>query len=82
MRSWHRVELRVIHMKGVVMTLEPVAIIEVEGQGIVHRTGAKCPIGPSYQTQDVCKEPCRLFLVVCRDNSMVQCDDSYNTSRA
>jgi len=27
----HRVELRIIHMKGIVMTLEAVAIIEVEG---------------------------------------------------
>src|SRR5262249_11914661 len=26
----HRVELRITHMKGIVMTLKPVAIIEVE----------------------------------------------------
>src|SRR6267378_1080243 len=71
----HRVELRITHMKGIVMTLEAVAIIEVEGQGIIHPHRHEVPHRSLIrQTKDVSKEPCRRFLVVCRDNGMVQCD--------
>src|SRR5215510_2528658 len=71
----HRVELCVTHMKGIVMTLEPVAIIEVEGQGFVHPHRCEVPHRSFIrQTKDVGKEPCRRFLVVGWDNGMVQCD--------
>src|SRR5262249_19658843 len=65
----------VIHVKGIVMTLEPVAIIEVEGQGIIHPHRREVPHRSLIrQTKDVRKEPCRRFLVVRWDNGMVQCD--------
>src|SRR5262245_22749889 len=71
----HRVELCVTHMKGIVMTLESVAIIEVESEGLVHPYGREVPHRSLIrQTKDVRKEPGRRFLVVCWDNGMVQCD--------
>src|SRR5262245_41308759 len=71
----HRVELRVTHMKGIVMTLEAVKIIEVEGQCLVHPYGCEVPHRALIrQTKDVGKESCRRFLVVRWDNGMVQCD--------
>src|SRR5262249_6019676 len=71
----HSVELRITHMKGIVMTPGPVAIIEVEGQGFVHPHGREVPqTSLIRQTKDVSKEPCRRFLVVRWDNGMVQCD--------
>src|SRR5439155_307344 len=70
-----RVELCVIHMKGVVVTLEPVAVVEVQCQGLVHTHGREVPHRSLIrQTKDLCKESCRCFLVVCRYNGVVQCD--------
>src|SRR5262252_1338836 len=69
------VELCVIDMKGIVMALELVAVVEVQGQGLVYPHGREVPYGPLIcQTEDLRKESCRCFLVVCRDNGVVQCD--------
>src|SRR5262245_13596701 len=61
----YRVELRVTHMKGIVMTLESVAVIEIECQGLVHPHGREVPHRSFIrETKDIGKKPCRCFLVV------------------
>ena len=61
----HRIEFRVIHMKGIVMTLEPLTIVEVQGQGLIDPHGCKVPHGTFIrQAKDVGKKPCRGFFVV------------------
>src|ERR1043166_685230 len=59
------VELCLTHMKGVVVALEPVAVVEVQGQGLVHLHGREVPHRSGIrQTEEVREESCRFFLVV------------------
>src|SRR5215813_6206161 len=69
------VELLVAHMKRIVMPLERLSIVEVQGKLTVDPNRSKVAHRPIvFQTENLRKKTRRGFLVTRRHNSMIQCD--------
>src|SRR5918996_1550068 len=70
-----RIEFRITHMKGIVVALEPVSRVKVQGQRVVHHHRREMPCRSGIgQTKDTREKLCRCFLIVCGHNGVIQGD--------
>lgn len=69
------VEFGIAHMKGIVMGLERIILVEIEREPVIHPHRSKMPGWTVIlETEDIGKESRRLFLVPRRHDRMIQFD--------
>jgi hypothetical protein len=69
------VKLSVAHLEGMVLPIEGGARVEVQHQRLVHPNGSEVRGRPLVgQAKDARKEPCRRFVVVRRNNGVIEND--------